>query len=172
MNGSRPTLTAAVVALLTVLAPSCANDPPPPPPDLAACAAAPSAASLADGDGTATGAGSATGAGTGTTASGTPPQVTFFGDLLPILSSNERGAAYKCTTCHAHYAQPSGLSSVAEVDAIVQAMTDASMPRGGDAVPREKIVLFRQWQLQGFQTGRPQSLPRPSEAARGGPCGP
>ena len=81
--------------------------------------------------------------------------VTFYGDLEPILNSSVPGAAYKCTTCHAAYAQAEGMNNVTELNRVVAAMTEGSMPRGGDRVPADKIQLFRNWQIQGFQAGSP-----------------
>ncbi|TWW07947.1 hypothetical protein E3A20_29240 [Planctomyces bekefii] len=84
------------------------------------------------------------------------PPVTFYGDLLPVLSSNESGAVYKCVTCHAHYGKPEGLSSVLEIERIVTSLKNGRMPRGGDPVPADKIELFSVWRLQGFQSGSPK----------------
>ena len=85
----------------------------------------------------------------------TASPVTFYGDLEPILNSSAPGAAYKCTTCHAAYAQVDGMNNVTELNCVVAAMTEGSMPRGGDRVPADKIQLFRSWQIQGFQAGTP-----------------
>lgn len=83
--------------------------------------------------------------------------VTFYGDLLPILSSNVADHSYKCTTCHAHYAKPKGLNNVEEVERVVESMRSGRMPRGGDPVPAEMIELFTMWRIQGFQEGSPKS---------------
>ncbi len=87
----------------------------------------------------------------------TPRQITFYGDILPILSSQETGKVYKCTTCHADYGKIEKLSNVLEVDRVIESMTVGRMPRGGTKVPKESIQLFRDWQLQGFQAGTPQA---------------
>ncbi len=84
-------------------------------------------------------------------AAGGEKVVTFYGDVLPFLSSNAAGSAYKCTTCHAHYNAPDGLNSVGEVDRMINAMESGRMPRGGDPVPADKVALLRKWQLQGFK---------------------
>jgi len=90
---------------------------------------------------------------------GVPAQITYYRDILPILSSSRDGAAYKCTTCHAHYGEPNGLNNVGEVDRIVESLETGRMPRGGDRVPKERINLIRTWQLQGFQNGQPSDTP-------------
>lgn len=90
---------------------------------------------------------------------GVPAQITYYRDILPILSSSKDGAAYKCTTCHAHYGEPNGLNNVGEVDRIVESLETGRMPRGGDRVPKERINLIRTWQLQGFQNGQPSDKP-------------
>ena len=84
--------------------------------------------------------------------------VTFYGDLLPILASNAKPRIYKCTTCHAHYNQPSGLGNVPEIERIVKSLETKYMPRGGDPVPAAEIELFTLWRLQGFKE-RPDVKP-------------
>ncbi len=88
-------------------------------------------------------------------------QVTFYGDLLPILSSVEDGKVYKCTTCHAEMGKPDGLNTVTKLGRAIESMENGRMPRPGNAVPPAKIELFRIWQLQGFQEGDKNS-PKPS----------
>lgn len=79
--------------------------------------------------------------------------VTFYGDLLPVLSSNKSGEVYKCTTCHAHYGKPDGMNNVRELERVVESMRSGRMPRGGDRVPAALIELFSMWRLQGFKDG-------------------
>ncbi len=86
-------------------------------------------------------------------------QVTFYGDLLPILSSVESDKIYKCTTCHAEMAKPDGLNTVDKLNRAVEAMENGRMPRPGNSVPKDKIELFRIWQLQGFQEGDKNAKP-------------
>lgn len=123
--------------LIAAAATACAAQNPPPAPELS-CSPAKTGAALQG---------------------GMPAQITFYKDVLPILSSNKAGAAHKCTTCHAHYNDPNGLNNVGEVDRIVEALETGRMPRGGDRVPKEKINLIRTWQLQGFQNGSPSDTP-------------
>lgn len=81
------------------------------------------------------------------------PEVTFYGNILPILSSTATGSNYKCTTCHAHYTSPSELSTVPELQRVVTAIRNGTMPRGGDRLPAEKVALFERWRDQGFKAG-------------------
>ena len=92
-----------------------------------------------------------------------PDFITFYGDLLPILSSNGKDQAYKCTTCHAHYMKPSGLNNVREVERIVESLRSGRMPRGGDPVTSAKIELFSMWRLQGFKEGIPKRESAPGQ---------
>ena len=99
-----------------------------------------------------------------------PRQITFYGDLLPILSSQTSGAVFKCTTCHADYGDPEKMNNVLTVNQIVEALEIGRMPRGGNLMPKAKIQLFRTWQLQGFQVGTIGS--HPSAAAEGADASP
>jgi hypothetical protein len=90
-------------------------------------------------------------------------QVTFYKDLLPILTSNSEGKNYKCTTCHAHMNQPEGLNSVAKVEDSIRSMRNGTMPRSNSRVTEEEIQLFDLWRLQGFQPGDPSDTP-PADA--------
>lgn len=90
-----------------------------------------------------------------TALSSLPKEVTFYGDLLPILRSSTRGEAYKCATCHPDFLTPDGMNSIPKIEGIVGSMKNGRMPRGGDLVPPEKIKLFTTWQLQGFRPGVP-----------------
>lgn len=90
------------------------------------------------------------------------PQVTFYGDLLPILSSVKDNEIYKCTTCHAEMAKPDGLNTVTKLNRAIESMENGRMPRPGNPVPKAKIELFRIWQLQGFQEGD-KNNPKPSK---------
>lgn len=87
-------------------------------------------------------------------------EVTFYGDLLPILASVETGKVYKCTTCHAHYEKPDGMNNVRELERVVESMKIGRMPRVGDRVPSAKIELFTMWRLQGFKDGTPKTAAR------------
>ena len=81
-------------------------------------------------------------------------QITFYRDILPILTSNTKGKVYKCTTCHSQYAKPEDVASVDEVEAIVASLKSGKMPRAGNAVAPGEIELFTKWRLMGFQTGK------------------
>lgn len=87
-------------------------------------------------------------------------QVTFYQDILPILSANVRGKNYKCITCHAHYTNPDGLNNVPEIERIVASLKSGSMPRSNDRVPPKYIELFDVWRLQGFGVGDPKGVSR------------
>jgi hypothetical protein len=91
-------------------------------------------------------------------------QVTFYKDLLPILTSNSEGKHYKCTTCHAHMNQPEGLNSVAKVEDSIKSMRNGTMPRSNSRVTEEEILLFELWRLQGFQPGDPSDTPKAADA--------
>ena len=94
--------------------------------------------------------------------------VTFYKDILPILSSQQTGKVYKCTTCHAHYAKPEGLNNVPELNRVVESMRNGRMPRVGTRVPEDSIKLFSAWQIQGFPAGEPANL-SPKTQATGTP---
>lgn len=93
-------------------------------------------------------------------------QVTFYGDLLPILRSQSKDKVYKCTTCHAHYNKPDSMNNLDEINRVIESMENGRMPRGGDFVPKDKIEMFRIWQLQGFQLGDKDN-PKPSGVTPG-----
>ena len=95
------------------------------------------------------------------------PQVTFYGDILPILESAGPGVTYKCTTCHVNYFQPSALSSIDSVTQAINDMQQGRMPVGGNVVPSFRIQLFQIWQLQGFQVGNPNQKVAPLTATSG-----
>lgn len=98
-------------------------------------------------------------------------QVTFYGDLLPILSSNVDGKVYKCTTCHADMAKPDALNTVDKVNRAIESMENGRMPRPGNPVPKDKIELFRIWQLQGFQEGDPNAPKKATTTSTGSSTG-
>lgn len=104
-------------------------------------------------DSTNPGCTSSTGATLASEGDAEPKVITFYGDILPILSSNAADSTYKCTTCHAHYSKPKGMNNVPELERVVESMRSGRMPRGGDPVPADKIELFTMWRLQGFQEG-------------------
>ena len=87
-------------------------------------------------------------------------KVTFYRDLLPILTANTRQRPYKCTTCHAHYETPEGLSNVPEVERIVDSLNKGRMPRSNSRVSEDEIKLFESWRLQGFLPGDPKDAPK------------
>ena len=94
-------------------------------------------------------------AGTSTPTS-TIAQITFYGDLLPILNlGGPRRGLQNARLVHAQYATPAGLNAVSTINQVIDSMQTKSMPRAGDVLPDEKINLFRVWQLQGFQPGVP-----------------
>jgi hypothetical protein len=93
-------------------------------------------------------------------------QITFYGDLLPILNSVQTGAVYKCTTCHANYATPDGMNSQDELNRVVQSMQDGSMPRSGQLVPQALIDEFKVWGVEGFPPGDPSSTPAQLSSAQ------
>jgi hypothetical protein len=123
----------ALCLTLASLAAACQDEPPVPEPVLSRCTGSQATAGLSE----------------------PARSVTFYGDLLPILSSTATGAVHKCTTCHAHYGKPEGLNTVPELESVVQALSTGRMPRGGDFVPAEQIELFRMWRDQGFPAGAP-----------------
>lgn len=79
--------------------------------------------------------------------------ITFYQDILPILQANTADHSYKCTTCHAHYAEPEGLNNVPEINRIIDSMESGRMPRSNNKVPKQLIDMFRTWQRHGFRTG-------------------
>jgi hypothetical protein len=92
------------------------------------------------------------------TGKGKARQVTFYGDILPVLSADSRSRSYKCTTCHAHYREPEGLNSVPEIERIIESMKEGRMPRSTTKVTAAEIELFDVWRLQGFSVGRKPDL--------------
>jgi len=81
-------------------------------------------------------------------------EVTFYGNIQPFLASQSLGETYKCTTCHVHYNEPSGVNSVSEVNAIIASIKNKSMPITGDRVKSKYITLLKQWRLAGFPEGK------------------
>lgn len=110
---------------------------------------------------TASGSGGAYGleAGEDTGAGTAVRQVTFYKDLLPILTANSGKRTYKCTTCHAHMKEPEGLNSVSKIEETIDSMTKGRMPRSNARVTPAEIKLFDLWRLQGFQAGDPSDTP-------------
>lgn len=77
-------------------------------------------------------------------------RITFYGDVLPILSSRGEGRKYDCTSCHSEYKNPNTLLQDGEIDRMLHAMrgVDSSfMPRIGDRVPDNYLQMLRKWKL-------------------------
>jgi hypothetical protein len=89
--------------------------------------------------------------------------INFYQDILPILQANTAGHSYKCTTCHAHYAEAEGLNNVPEINRIIDSMETGRMPRSNNKVSKKFIDMFRTWQKQGFRTGDRRASARSSK---------
>ncbi len=96
----------------------------------------------------------------------------FERDVLPLLSSTDTGKVYKCTVCHAAFADPANLSQPGRIDALVERMTlpaaqQGFMPVNGDTVAAADIEVFKSWQAGGYLTaataGEPTEPTVPTE---------
>ena len=91
--------------------------------------------------------------------------VTFYGDVLPILTSSKPGVNYRCTVCHASYADYQQVSRPAVANSIVDSIASHRMPLTGDSVTAKDFEIIRAWVAGGLVAGQPIVVP-------GKPAGP
>lgn len=78
-------------------------------------------------------------------------QISFYGDVLPALESRVSGYKFNCTTCHSEYRDPQYLLQVGEIDKVLTATRaegTAFMPRIGDRLPDNYLIMLRRWRNQ------------------------
>ena len=85
--------------------------------------------------------------------------VTFYKDVLPILTSSRPGANYRCTVCHASYADYQQVSRPAVANAIVDSIAMHRMPLTGDSVTARDFEIIRAWVAGGLVAGQPIAAP-------------
>jgi hypothetical protein len=81
-------------------------------------------------------------------------RVTWYDDVLPILTSTIPGEKYQCVTCHTDYGEPKtlkkirpgGLSEVGHMVASMREGGQAFMPRIGDRVPDRYVTMLKTWE--------------------------
>jgi hypothetical protein len=91
--------------------------------------------------------------------------VTFYKDILPLLTTNLPDRQYECTQCHASYGDPNGVAKARVVDDIIASVESGFMPMNeGPRMRKEEIEILKLWRRSGMQIGTPNN-PSPTSSS-------